>query len=105
MTCSSSSGLYIVLGWPKSSEIRMFAGNVRNLRVFKLAGFGIGSLCQKSGEMHEQIRDQAFDAGNVLDGAGRRARGYQGVCRARQRRASAILLEQEGKEEDQRSHP
>ena len=55
--------------------------------------------------MHEQICDQAFDAGNVRDGAGRRALGHQGVRRARQRRAAALLDQVQGKEEDQRSHP
>src|SRR6478736_359766 len=33
---------------------------------------------RKTGEMHEQIRDQDFDAGNVRNGAGRGALGHQG---------------------------
>ena len=57
-------------------------GNVLNRRVFKSAGFGVGSPPLESGETHEQICNQAFDAGNVLDGAGRRAR-VLGLCRRR----------------------
>ena len=39
--------------------------------------------------MHEQICDQAFDAGDVVADAGRGARRYRGLRRARQRPAAA----------------
>ncbi len=55
--------------------------------------------------MHEQIRDQDFDAGNVCGGAGRDALGRQGLRLRGQRCASTLLDQVQGKEEDQRSQP
>ena len=70
---------------------RQCAGNVLDRRVFKSAGFGVGSpQSGQSGEMHEQICDQAFDAGDVVAGAGRGARRHRGLRRARQRSAAAV---------------
>src|SRR5882757_3140694 len=88
---------------PESSQIRITAWECWEPAGVQMSGpwYRIGHW--KSGEMHEQIRDQAFDAGNVFNGVGHRALGHQGVRRARQRRASAIL-EQVQEEKDQRSH-
>ena len=58
---------------------------------------------RKSGETHEQICDQAFDAGNVLDGAGRGAADHRGLCLGQRQSGAAGLGHQEGKEEDDKS--
>jgi len=55
--------------------------------------------------MHQQIRDQDFDAGNVRGGGGRDALGHQGLRLRGQRCASTLLDQVQGKEEDQRSQP
>src|SRR5260221_203568 len=54
--------------------------------------------------MHEEICE-VFDAGNVLDGAGRGTTGHQSVRQSRQRCASALLNQVQGKEEIQPIKP
>ena len=73
------------------------AGMFRPPRVFKSAGLGVGSSRRKSGETHEQICDQAFDAGDVLDGAGRGARAHIGLCRGRRQSGAAGVGRHQGK--------
>src|ERR1700716_1834698 len=62
---------------------RPWPGNVLLRRVFNSTGFGVGLPYWKSGETDEQICDQAFDAGNVLNGTDRSTAAHDGACRGR----------------------
>ena len=65
-------------------------------RVFKLTGLGVGSTVLKMGAMHEQICDQAFDAGHVYVRAGRGTLRHEGAGRLRRAGAVATVLAVEG---------
>ena len=55
--------------------------------------------------MHEQICDQAFDAGHIHDGAGHRAGRHPGIRRAGQRSAAAAVATRARRRSPAKSNP